>query len=293
MEIKKNDFLSFIVASALNIGLILILPSLQPEDVGDKKLKVGLVALEKEKTYSKANNKTLPAKEKTEKKEIVKTTTDKVVENKAEVKKEKNLSLVELSKSIQAPSFEIISTQKEKTFKKNNQLENAAMSYKKELKYEREDSPGLEKEKSVFSDSKIIDKIMSNTEDENLTLNSDKNLSFENIKVDKGRVEGLPSGYKLGLEDGDIIARWDSSNKEPVYPEKAELRGLQGTVKVRLDVNEKGEVLSLTIVKGSGVPEINKAIENIGRTWKIYLSKRGLRIKGKVILDYTFKLKGV
>lgn len=293
MEIKKNDFLSFIVASALNIGLILILPSLQPEDVGDKKLKVGLVALEKEKTYSKANNKTLPAREKTEKKEIVKTTTDKVVENKAEVKKEKNLSLVELSKSIQAPSFEIISTQKEKTFKKNNQLENAAMSYKKELKYEREDSPGLEKEKSVFSDSKIIDKIMSNTEAENLTLNSDKNLSFENIKVDKGRVEGLPSGYKLGLEDGDIIARWDFSNKEPVYPEKAELRGLQGTVKVRLDVNEKGEVLSLTIVKGSGVPEINRAIENIGRTWKIYLSKRGLRIKGKVILDYTFKLKGV
>lgn len=293
MGIKKNDFLSFIVASALNIGLILILPSLQTEDVGDKKLKVGLVALEKEKTYSKANNKTLPAKEKTEKKEIVKTTTDKVVENKVEVKKEKNLSLVELSKSIQALSFEIISTQKEKTFKKNNQLENAAMSYKKELKYEREDNPGLEKEKSVFSDSKIIDKIMSNTEDENLTLNSDKNLSFENIKVDKGRVEGLPSGYKLGLEDGDIIARWDSSNKEPVYPEKAELRGLQGTVKVRLDVNEKGEVLSLTIIKGSGVPEINRAIENIGRTWKIYLSKHGLRIKGKVILDYTFKLKGV
>ena len=78
MGIKKNDFLSFIVASALNIGLILILPSLQTEDVGDKKLKVGLVALEKEKTYSKANNKTLPAKEKTEKKEIVKTTTIKL-----------------------------------------------------------------------------------------------------------------------------------------------------------------------------------------------------------------------
>ena len=95
------------------------MPSLQTE-VGDKKLKVGLVALEKEKTYSKANNKTLPAKEKTEKKEIVKTTTDKVIENKVEVKKEKNLSLVELSKyrGIQAPSFEIISTQKEKTFKK-------------------------------------------------------------------------------------------------------------------------------------------------------------------------------
>ncbi|WP_300330941.1 energy transducer TonB [Fusobacterium sp.] len=293
MGIKKNDLISFIIASALNIALIILLPNLKTEDVGNKKLKVGLVALEKEKTYSKENNKTLPAKKKAEKKETLNTTTDKVVEKKVEVKKEKNLDLIELSKSIKAPSFEVMTVSKEKALKKNSQLEDAAMSYKKELKYEREDKPGLEKEKSVFSDSKIIDKIMSDKEDENLTINSDQSLSFENIKVDKGRVEGLPSGYKLGLEDGDIIARWDSSNKEPVYPEKAELKGLQGTVKVQLDVNERGEVLSLTIIKGSGVPEINKAIENIGRTWKIYLSKHGLRIKGKVILDYSFKLKGV
>ncbi len=293
MGIKKNDLISFVIASALNIALIILLPNFKTEDVGNKKLKVGLVALEKEKTYSRENNKTLPAKKKAEKKETLNTTTDKVVEKKAEVKKEKNLDLIELSKSIKAPSFEVMTVSREKTLKKNSQLEDAAMSYKKELKYEREDKLGLEKEKSVFSDSKIIDKIMSNKEDENLTINSDKTLSFENIEVDKGRVEGLPSGYKLGLEDGDIIARWDSSNKEPVYPEKAELRGLQGTVKVKLDVNERGEVLSLTIIKGSGVPEINKAIENIGRTWKIYLSKHGLRIKGKVILDYSFRLKGV
>lgn len=293
MGIKKNDLISFVIASALNIALIILLPNFKTEDVGNKKLKVGLVALEKEKTYSRENNKTLPAKKKAEKKETLNTTTDKVVEKKVEVKKEKNLDLIELSKSIKAPSFEVMTVSREKTLKKNSQLEDAAMSYKKELKYEREDKLGLEKEKSVFSDSKIIDKIMSNKEDENLTINSDKTLSFENIEVDKGRVEGLPSGYKLGLEDGDIIARWDSSNKEPVYPEKAELRGLQGTVKVKLDVNERGEVLSLTIIKGSGVPEINKAIENIGRTWKIYLSKHGLRIKGKVILDYSFRLKGV
>ena len=293
MGIKKNDLISFIIASALNIALIMLLPNLKTEDVGNKKLKVGLVALEKEKTYLKENNKNLPAKKKAEKKETLNTTTDKIIEKKVEVKKEKNLNLVELSKSIKAPSFEVMTVSKEKALKKNSQLEDAAMSYKKERKYEREDKPGLEKEKSVFSDSKIIDKIMSDKEDENLTINSDQSLSFENIKVDKGRVEGLPSGYKLGLEDGDIIARWDSSNKEPIYPEKAELKGLQGTVKVRLDVNERGEVLSLTIIKGSGVPEINKAIENIGRTWKIYLSKHGLRIKGKVILDYSFKLKGV
>ncbi|MCI6152399.1 MAG: energy transducer TonB [Fusobacterium perfoetens] len=293
MGIKKNDFFSFIIASALNIGLIYLIPTFTTEDVGDKKIKVGLVALEKEKTFSKENNKDLPNKKKSEKKQTQNTTVENIVENTEEVKKEKSLNLVELSKGIQAPSFEIISSKKDKSIKRNSQLENVAMAYKKEMKYEREESVGLEKEKSIFSDAKIIDKIISDVQDENLTINSNKDMTFENIKVDKGKVEGLPSGYKLGLEDGDVIARWDSSNREPEYPEKAELRGLQGTVKVRLDVNERGEVLNLTIIKGSGVPEINKAIENIGRTWKIYLSKHGLRIKGRVILDYTFKLKGI
>ena len=123
MGIKKNDFFSFIIASALNIGLIYLIPTFTTEDVGDKKIKVGLVALEKEKTFSKENNKDLPNKKKSEKKQTQNTTVENIVENTEEVKKEKSLNLVELSKGIQAPSFEIISSKKDKSIKRKSKLE--------------------------------------------------------------------------------------------------------------------------------------------------------------------------
>ena len=143
-----------------------------------------------------------------------------------------------------------------------------------------------------FNDTLALDKTIQDRDNENMFIDDSENIVIESIKTDEGQVEGLPSGYKLGVSDGDIIARWDSGNQEPKYPESAQLKGLQGSVRVKIDVNEKGEVINLIIDKGSGVPEINSAIEAIGRTWKIYLSKHGLSIKGRVVLDYTFKLKG-
>ncbi len=110
--------------------------------------------------------------------------------------------------------------------------------------------------------------------------------------VNKEGVEGLPSGYKLGVEDGDVVAKWDTNNLEPEYPESAQLRGMQGKVLLKMEIDENGRVSSVFIEKGSGVPEINEAIEQIARTWRIYLTKNGLNIKGNVILEYSFKLKG-
>ena len=58
-----------------------------------------------------------------------------------------------------------------------------------------------------------------------------------------------------------------------------------------MNIDEYGNVKSLKLEKGSGVPEINNAIEKVGRTWKIYLSKNGLNVQGDVILEYNFILK--
>lgn len=130
------------------------------------------------------------------------------------------------------------------------------------------------------------DKILYNQErgDDNKI---DRVMSFsENV------VEGLPSGYLLGVEDGDVMAKWDERNKEPNYPESAQKKGLHGSVKLRLSIDENGNVVALNFEKGSGVPEINSAIEEVGRTWKIYLNKNGLNVKGTVILEYKFILSG-
>ncbi len=292
MSINKRDALSFSLALIINIIIVLLIPEYKIEDVKDKKLKVGLVALEKEKTSSKEKKKVVPAKKPAEKKEEKPKSTDIPVPKKEEVKKEKSLSLDSVSKTIKAPSLNVINTINPNKRKSNDVLADAVPALKKEIKFEREDKTGMKTAEIEFNDSLALDKEKRDAATDSITIEKNEEISLESIRVDQGKVEGLPSGYKLGVDDGDIIARWDSTNQGPKYPESAQLRGLQGSVRVKLDVNEKGEVTNLIIDKGSGVPEINSAIEAIGRTWKIYLSKHGLSIKGRVILDYTFKLKG-
>ncbi|MGL5054858.1 MAG: energy transducer TonB [Fusobacteriaceae bacterium] len=107
-----------------------------------------------------------------------------------------------------------------------------------------------------------------------------------------GSVSGIPSGYKLGSADGDIIADWSPSNRNPVYPQSAQAKGLNGSVRLRLTIDEYGNVLGVAFEKGSGVPEINLAIEQVARTWKINLKKKGKTVYGDVILEYNFKLTG-
>lgn len=292
MNINKRDKLSFFLALLINIVIVLLIPGYKIEDIKEGKLKVGLVALEKEKVYSKEQKKTVSAKKLVQKKEPVKKNTEIPTPKKEEIKKEKSLSLASVSKTIKAPSINIMNTKSLSTKKSNDLLSDALKGTKKEIKFEREEKLGMRTENIEFNDTLALDKTIQDRDNENMFIDDSEDIVIESIKTDEGQVEGLPSGYKLGVSDGDIIARWDSGNQEPKYPESAQLKGLQGSVRVKIDVNEKGEVVNLIIDKGSGVPEINSAIEAIGRTWKIYLSKHGLSIKGRVVLDYTFKLKG-
>ena len=292
MNINKRDKLSFFLALLINIVIVLFIPGYKIEDIKEGKLKVGLVALEKEKVYSKEQKKIVSAKKPVQKKEPVKKNTEIPTPKKEEIKKEKSLSLASVSKTIKAPSINIMNTKSLSTKKSNNLLSDALKGTKKEIKFEREEKLGMRTENIEFNDTLALDKTIQDRDNENMFIDDSEDIVIESIKTDEGQVEGLPSGYKLGVSDGDIIARWDSGNQEPKYPESAQLKGLQGSVRVKIDVNEKGEVVNLIIDKGSGVPEINSAIEAIGRTWKIYLSKHGLSIKGRVVLDYTFKLKG-
>ncbi len=292
MDINKRDKLSFSLALIINLIIVLLIPGYKIEDVKEGKLKVGLVALEKERVYSKEQKKTVTAKKPVEKKEPVKRNIEIPAPKKQEAKKEKSLSLDSVSKTIKAPSINVISSVNLSARKKSDTLDEALKSTKKELKFEREEKLGMKTEDIKFNDTLALDETIKERDTSNILIDKDESISVESIKVEEGKVEGLPSGYKLGVEEGDIVARWDSENQEPEYPESAQLKGLQGSVRVKIDVNEKGEVVNLIIDKGSGVPEINSAIESIGRTWKIYLSRHGLSIKGRVILDYTFKLKG-
>lgn len=307
---KRDDGISIILSIIINVIIILLIPSLSTQRVENKKIKIGLVAYEnKNRTKldgqknsnspEKKNTQEIKKKPNPPKKETPKV--EKPVEKKEEKKVEKKPSnqidlnaLNSIATNLSTPQVDVMtSVQPSKTFREVKKLETP--------KKEFAQSGGVVSKQSLSEDIKLDrESISSESEkfelkdDDKIAFNSEigKDDSFDRILKIEGDTEGLPSGYKLGTEDGDIVARWDSSNKEPVYPESAQLKGLHGSVKLKMDIDENGNVKSLHMEKGSGVPEINNAIEKVGRTWKIYLSKNGLSVKGSVILEYNFILKG-
>lgn len=309
---KKDDGISILLSIVINVVIILLIPSLSADKVENKKIKIGLVAyenknrtkLEGEKNSNSTQKKVTeelkktPPKKETPKveKPVEKKKEDKRVEEKKTAPKSDKIDLSALNSiasSVSVPQVEVMTAVQPK---KSEYREVAILETpKKELQ-----SGVVSKNKA--SENITLSKELISAENEKLELKDEdkiafnseigKDSSFDRILQISGETEGLPSGYRLGTEDGDIVARWDSSNKEPVYPESAQLRGLHGSVKIRMNIDENGNVKSLKLEKGSGVPEINNAIEEVGRTWKIYLSKNGLSVKGDVILEYNFTLKG-
>lgn len=127
----------------------------------------------------------------------------------------------------------------------------------------------------------------------------DKKTSPKNgIGIDVDRIlskatgqKGLPSGSRMGVVDGTAVIQWNPSNPEPVFPEIAKKTGKNGSVILIITVNEIGDVISVRMEQGSGVPEINEAISKVARTWKVKLVKKGMSVGGTFVLKYSFHLK--
>lgn len=290
---EKNDIRSLGISLILNLFIILLLPGIRETIVDTAKISVGFVELKEE------NRKITPKK--TEKESVEKT----IPQVKQEIKVQKeNLEPVKKVENkpvkIENPDFEIDSlltienSQVERTvFIKKDVMNNKAapkVKSSEKLKVTEGDLKGQENLKEI--EQKNIKSIVSEKE---LTgsfsaKEKGKEMEFTLMSPESDKIEGLPKGHKMGFADGDITAKWDSSNRNPVYPQTALKRGLSGAVKLKIDIGSDGRINSLIVEKGSGIPEINRAIEEVGRTWKIYLTKNGLRVKGTVLLEYRFNL---
>lgn len=291
---KRDDTVSIILSVAINLLIVFLIPAMSVPKVENKKIKVGLVAYENknrtkldgQKNTNKADKKNLQDIKK-DNKEASKPNPPK--EKPVDKKKQELEALNKIANKLTVPQVELLTNVNTSTSKKiDKKLD--------EPKKEFLDKGGVvsQNERDIKRDISDKEKNLDLKIEEKLSFNSEqgKDSDFDRILKLSGDVEGLPSGYKLGTEDGDIVARWDNANREPIYPESAQRRGLHGSVRLRMNIDERGNVRSLHIDKGSGVPEINSAIEEIGRTWKIYLSKNGLSVTGDVILEYNFVLKG-
>lgn len=264
---KKIDTVSWILSIIINLAILFALtykPFLNVENV--QFIKVGLVSLDtKETTRLKgesnqdAFNKNLEVnKVKEEKKENQK--------NKEEIEKQDKEDIKEIEKNIDSEA--------EKTIKKEEEI--------------KKEKPSLKDLKKSIAESKPNSKDL--IQKNKGFSPSDGDIEYVDRKISvSGDSNGLISGDISGTSNGDeIFILWAKTNKNPSFPDRAKIQGKTGSILIKIEVDQTGTILSYSIEKGSGVPEIDLAVEKVIGGWNLKMKKNNKIVAGVFKLDYQF-----
>ena len=325
---KKSDYICLFLSIIINIGIILALTVFSKDTTQEildaEQIKIGLVAVENDASTKFRGEKNVDAKkqnldadsiekkeEKTEKPE--KPTEKKVEEIKTERTVEKITEKPE-KKEAEKPKEKTPEKPKEKSVEKEKPVEKKVEKLAEkgekvvEKKEEKKTPEKPKKSSSESSDSKGTSK-----QEKPSLADLKKQISGSQPKTSNGgysptadpdgeevvdRVlqnvtysNGLVSGSKMGNSSDGRVVDWNAKNKAPEFPQAAKSSGKHGKLKIKLKVDKMGNVLSFVIVEGSGVPEIDAAVERVIGTWRVKLMKNGKPVNGTFYLNYNFDFK--
>ena len=317
---KKSDYICLFLSIIINIGIILALTvfSKDTQEILDaEQIKIGLVAVESDASTKFKGKKNVDAKkqnldadsiekkeEKTEKpekpteKKVEEIKTKKTVEKiteKPEKKAAEKPAEKPKEKTPEKPKEKPIEKKVEKLAEKGEKVvekkdEKKAPekpTTKENSKKSSSEKPSLADLKKQISGSqpKTSNGGYSPTEDpdgEEIVDRVLQNVTYSN---------GLVSGSKMGNSSDGRVVDWNAKNKAPEFPQAAKSSGKHGKLKIKLKVDKMGNVLSFVIVEGSGVPEIDAAVERVVGTWRVKLMKNGKPVNGTFYLNYNFDFK--
>ena len=298
---KKNDFICLFLSIIINIGIILALAvfSKDTQEITDaEQIKIGLVAVESDASTKFRGEKNVDAKKQNldadsieKKEEKTKKPENKVEEIKTKKTVEKITEKTE-KKEVEKPTEK--TPEKEKPAEKGKKVVEKKENPKKNSSESsnskgtsKQEKPSLADLKKQISGSqpKTSNGGYSPTEDpdgEEVVDRVLQNVTYSN---------GLVSGSKMGNSSDGRIVDWNAKNKAPEFPQSAKSSGKHGKLKIKLKVDKMGNVLSFVIVEGSGVPEIDVAVERVVGTWRVKLMKNGKPVNGTFYLNYNFDFK--
>ena len=310
---KKNDFICLFLSIIINIGIILALAvfSKDTQEITDaEQIKIGLVAVESDASTKFRGEKNVDAKKQNldaasrEKKEEKTKKPENPTENKVEeIKTEKTVEKITEKtekKEVEKPTEKMPEKQKEKSLEKEKPAEKGKKVVEKKENPKKNSSessnskgtskqekPSLADLKKQISGSqpKTSNGGYSPTEDpdgEEVVDRVLQNVTYSN---------GLVSGSKMGNSSDGRVVDWNAKNKAPEFPQAAKSSGKHGKLKIKLKVDKMGNVLSFVIVEGSGVPEIDAAVERVVGSWRVKLMKNGKPVNGTFYLNYNFDFK--
>ena len=323
-------FLSIIINIGIILALTVFSKDTTQEILDAEQIKIGLVAVENDASTKFRGEKNVDAKkqnldadsiekkeEKTEKPE--KPTEKKVEEIKTEKTVEKITEKPE-KKAAEKPKEKTPEKPKEKKVEKEKPVEKKVekLAEKGEKVVEKKDEKKAPekpatKENSKKSSSESSDSKGTSKQEKPSLADLKKQISGSQPKTSNGgysptadpdgeevvdRVlqnvtysNGLVSGSKMGNSSDGRVVDWNAKNKAPEFPQAAKSSGKHGKLKIKLKVDKMGNVLSFVIVEGSGVPEIDAAVERVVGTWRVKLMKNGKPVNGTFYLNYNFDFK--
>ena len=305
---KKSDYICLFLSIIINIGIILALTvfSKDTQEILDaEQIKIGLVAVENDASTKFKGEKNVDAKkqnldadsiekkeEKTEKpekpaeKKVEEIKTEKTVEKITE-KPEKKEAEKSKEKTPEKPKEKPAEKGEKVVEKKEEKKTSEKPATKENSKKSSSEKPSLADLKKQISGSqpKTSNGGYSPTADpdgEEVVDRVLQNVTYSN---------GLVSGSKMGNSSDGRVVDWNAKNKAPEFPQAAKSSGKHGKLKIKLKVDKMGNVLSFVIVEGSGVPEIDAAVERVVGTWRVKLMKNGKPVNGTFYLNYNFDFK--
>ena len=292
---KKNDYICLFLSIIINIGIILALTvfSKDTQEILDaEQIKIGLVAVENDASTKFKGKKNVDAKKQNldadsiEKKEEKTEKTEKTVEKITE-KPEKKEAEKSKEKTPEKPKEKPAEKGEKVVEKKEEKKTSEKPATKENSKKSSSEKPSLADLKKQISGSqpKTSNGGYSPTADpdgEEVVDRVLQNVTYSN---------GLVSGSKMGNSSDGRVVDWNAKNKAPEFPQAAKSSGKHGKLKIKLKVDKMGNVLSFVIVEGSGVPEIDAAVERVVGTWRVKLMKNGKPVNGTFYLNYNFDFK--
>ncbi len=151
-------------------------------------------------------------------------------------------------------------------------------------------------ENPFFSDAALpsLSEIPSDPQPVSRPRASRKNTGTASSKPGGARNTGAGTGVENGQGGGAGAAspRY-RYNSRPPYPSSARQSGHEGTVTVRIRLNEEGRPEWTSVVRSSGFPELDQsALEHIRANWRFYpAEKYGKPISWTVEVPVVFSLK--
>ena len=317
---KKSDYICLFLSIIINIGIILALTvfSKDTQEILDaEQIKIGLVAVENDASTKFKGEKNVDAKkqnldadsiekkeEKTEKpekpteKKVEDIKTEKTVEKiteKPEKKAAEKPAEKPKEKTPEKPKEKPIEKKVEKLAEKGEKVvEKKDEKKAPEKPTTKENSKKSSSEKPSLADlKKQISGSQPKTSNGGYspTADPDGEEVVDRVLQNVTYSNGLVSGSKMGNSSDGRVVDWNAKNKAPEFPQAAKSSGKHGKLKIKLKVDKMGNVLSFVIVEGSGVPEIDAAVERVVGTWRVKLMKNGKPVNGTFYLNYNFDFK--